>query len=119
MAHVLVVDDSEDLTEALALLLKLWGHQPEVAASGRAALAAARARRPDVVLLDLGLPDLSGYEVARRLRALHGPDATMLVALSGRDREDCPCCREAAFDHHYVKPVDPLTLRDLLARSAP
>jgi PAS domain S-box-containing protein len=106
--RVLVVDDNEDSADSLALLLELKGHEVRVALDGPAALATAHAFQPEVVLLDIGLPGMDGYEVARRLRAERaGEGGLLLVALTGYGQdEDRRRSREAGFDHHLVKPVD-------------
>jgi CheY-like chemotaxis protein len=114
--RVLVVDDNADAAESLALLLRLSGHQVETAHDGPAALAAARVHRPEVVLLDLGLPGMDGYEVARRLRAETVADDIFLVALTGYGREeDRRRSHAAGFHRHLVKPVAQADLHDLLA----
>ena len=81
--RVLVVDDCPDTTATMAILLRLWGHQVWVAHDGLSALAAARACRPDVVLLDVGLPGMTGWELARHLRHLPGLERALLVAVTG------------------------------------
>jgi signal transduction histidine kinase/ActR/RegA family two-component response regulator len=114
--RILVVDDNVDAADSLALLLRLMGNDVRTAPDGPAALAAARAYRPDVVLLDLGLPRMSGYEVCRRLREGHFANGPLVVALTGYGQdEDRRRTREAGFDHHLVKPVNPDELRELLA----
>jgi CheY-like chemotaxis protein len=111
--RILVVDDSQDSAESLALLLELHGHEVRTAFAGPAALETASAFCPDVVLLDIGLPGMDGYEVARRLRAEHG--GCRLIALTGYGRDDDRRrSREAGFDHHLVKPVDLEELTRLL-----
>jgi two-component system CheB/CheR fusion protein len=115
-----VVDDSVDGSESLAMLLRLGGHAVRVVHDGAAALAAAQAERPDVVLLDIGLPGMDGYEVARRLRQTSGLNGVLLVALTGWGQdEDRRRSREAGFDHHLVKPVDPEGLLAVLAAARP
>jgi CheY-like chemotaxis protein len=111
---VVVVDDHRDGAESLVELLSLLGHRVQVAHDGPTGIVAVREFRPHVVLLDIGLPGMDGFEVARRLRA--DPDvAAVLVAISGYGRdEDRVTAREAGFDHHYVKPVEFATLRNLL-----
>jgi len=118
--RVLVVDDNVEGAKLLARLLKAYGHLPEVAYDGPSALEAARADRPDVVLLDIGLPGMDGYEVARRLRGMAGLDRAFLIALTGYGREDDrDRSQQAGIDLHLVKPVDPKTLADLLDRHRP
>jgi PAS domain S-box-containing protein len=115
--RMLVVEDHADAARSLALLLQLLGHEVEVVADGPQALEAVERSPPAVVLLDIGLPGMDGYEVARRLRA-RGSKA-LLVSLTGYGREaDKARSREAGFDHHLVKPVDPETLRKLIASLA-
>ncbi|HVK70740.1 MAG TPA: GAF domain-containing protein [Polyangium sp.] len=104
---VLVVDDNIDGAESLAELLQLSGHTTEVAHTGPSALVAARAFEPDVVFLDIGLPGMTGYEVAQRLRTEEGFGRLVLVALTGWGTdEDRRQAREAGFDYHLTKPVD-------------
>jgi CheY-like chemotaxis protein len=106
--------------EILADLLRLQGHEVRTAFDGPAALAAARTFHPDVVLLDIGLPGLNGYEVARRLRHLPEAQGTLLVAITGYGREvDRRRGREAGFQHHLIKPVDLRSLERLLAQPVP
>jgi two-component system CheB/CheR fusion protein len=113
--RVLVVDDNADAAESLADVLQLDGHRVEVARDGRAAIARARELRPDVVLCDIGLPDLDGYAVARAIRADPALRATRLVALSGYAQpEDRERAREAGFDAHLAKPPRLDELADLL-----
>lgn len=117
--RVLVVDDCPDTTAALSLLLRMWGCDARVAHDGPGALAEAAVYRPDVVLLDVGLPGMDGYEVARALRADPATAAVRLLCLSGFTREDEPQrAREAGIDATLVKPVDPLTLRRVLLQEA-
>jgi PAS domain S-box-containing protein len=114
--RVLVVDDNRDGAESLAMLLGVWGHEVELAGDGAEALSAVKNRRPDVVLLDIGLPGMDGYQVAQRLRREPGMADTLLVALTGYGQdEDRRRSREAGFDDHLVKPVDPDRLEQLLA----
>jgi CheY-like chemotaxis protein len=119
--RVLVVDDCRDTTYSYALLLKTWGHEALTAYDGPAALALARSERPDVILLDLGLPGRSGWDVAIELRQLPELDRVRLIALSGCARdEDHERSHEAGIDFHLIKPADPEVLRrwlEALARS--
>jgi len=113
--RVLVVDDNTDITQALQDLLALLGHQVRVARDGPGALAAATEVRPDLILLDIGLPGMDGYEVAKRLRK-QGHDRAALVALTGYGRdEDLRRSRSAGFDRYLVKPVDVADLYGLIA----
>ena len=114
--RVLAVDDSADAVDFLARLLRLSGHVVEVAYDGHSVLPAARAMRPDVVLLDIGLPGLTGYEVARLLRREPDFEETVLVALTGYGRaSDRQRSRSAGFDHHLVKPAGVQEVEDILA----
>jgi len=113
--RVLVVEDNPDSAQSLAMLLQIWGHRVEVALDGHQALDAARSFRPEIVLLDIGIPGLDGYEVAERLRSEHG-SGLKLVALTGYGREDDrQRSRDAGFDRHMTKPLEPPCLRDMLA----
>ncbi len=114
---ILVVDDNRAGAESLAKLLRHWGHRVDLAGDGALALLAARATRPEVVLLDIDLPGMTGHDVARRLRDEADLGDTLLVALTGYGGEgEQEKSRQAGCDLHWVKPVDPNTLRDLLAR---
>ncbi len=117
---ILLVEDSPDGREALRSLLSLLGHRVEVAADGVEGVRKALALRPEVALIDLGLPRLSGLEVARQLRQLPGLEDVLLVAITGYgDEQTLTACRAAGFDHHLVKPFDPAELEGLLRRPAP
>jgi signal transduction histidine kinase len=116
---LLVVDDNVDAAQSLAMLLTLEGHQVEVAHDGPAALAAAESFKPDVVLLDIGLPGMSGLEVGQRLREQRGRDGLLLIAMTGFGQEDDRRrSLEAGFDCHLVKPVNTPDLLRLLSSSA-
>ncbi len=115
---VLIVDDNADSAESLALLLSMRGHEVRTAHDGPAALEAAEAFRPQAVLLDIGLPGMDGYEVARRLRDRPGAEGVLLVALTGYGQEDDRRrAAEAGFDAHLVKPAEPAAVHRLLGRS--
>jgi PAS domain S-box-containing protein len=117
--RVLVVDDNVDAAESLAMVLRMMGHQARTAHNGQAALAAAQEFQPQVALLDIGLPGMDGYEIARRFRRQPGLGQALLVALTGYGQEDDRRrSREAGFDHHLVKPVDLDALQQLLAGAA-
>jgi signal transduction histidine kinase len=113
---VLLVDDNVDAATMLAMLLESAGHEVSVEHSSLAALSRAPSMRPDVCLLDIGLPDLDGYALARRLRAEPAMGATVLVAVTGYGQQsDRDAARGAGFDHHFTKPVDSTALVKLLA----
>ncbi|HVR97214.1 MAG TPA: ATP-binding protein [Thermoanaerobaculia bacterium] len=116
-SRILVVEDNADTADALAELLRLWGHEVTVVHDGLMALEAARNVRPEVVLLDIGLPGMDGYEVARALRSLGSLDGALLIALTGYGQDsDRHRSQLAGFDHHMVKPVDVPRLRQIIAR---
>ncbi len=114
--RVLVVDDNEDAAESTAMLLRMWGLEVETAHDGVQGLQLAASFKPRYVMLDLGLPRMDGYEVARRIRQTPGlGENVLLVALTGYGQpEDLEGTRRAGFDHHLTKPVDPELLQRLL-----
>ena len=117
MTRVLVVEDSQDSREALQILLELEGHEVRLAASGEDAVRAVTESEPDWALIDIGLPDIDGYETARRIRAGHR--AVRLIALTGHNRpEDRERALAEGFDAHLVKPVDPARLFTILGGSS-
>jgi signal transduction histidine kinase/DNA-binding response OmpR family regulator len=112
--RVVLADDNRDAAESLAELLRMDGHEVRTAHDGRAALSLAGEFRPEAVILDIGLPQLDGYEVARRLAAGRGP-RPLLIAVTGFGEErDRARSREAGFDAHLTKPADPVAIRELL-----
>ncbi len=112
--RILVVDDNQDSARSLAMLLRLMGHEVHTAYDGLEAISAALTIQPDLMLLDIGLPKLDGYEVARRIRAGQG-NSVVLVALTGWGQEDDRRRSKAAgFDHHLTKPVEMDALQSLL-----
>jgi CheY-like chemotaxis protein len=116
--RVLVVEDSRDVGEVLQEMLTMDGYIVEVASDGLSALSAAEALRPDVALVDLGLPGIDGFEVARRMRQRFG-SSVLLVALTGYNApEDREQSARAGFDAHLVKPVDPAGLEKLLTQAS-
>jgi two-component system CheB/CheR fusion protein len=116
-ARVLVADDNVDAVKSLKLCLEMWGCQVETANDGRAALDLAARIRPDVALLDLGMPGLTGLDVARGIRRQPWGRETTLVAITGWGQEqDRKRSREAGFDYHLIKPVAPMVLADVLAK---
>ena len=118
--RLLVVDDNQDAANSLAMLLKLQSHEVRVAYSGMAALEMIKAYTPDVVFLDIGMPGMDGYEVARRIRQMPGLGEVVLAALTGwGQQEDRRRTAEAGFDHHLVKPPEPELLERLVASEGP
>ena len=116
--RVLLVEDNADARRTMHRLLKLWGHQVETAENGSAGVEKAVVGRPEVALVDIGLPDVDGYEVARRTRAILG-NSVRLIALTGYGQpEDCQRALDAGFDRHLVKPVNLEQLQALLADDA-
>lgn len=117
--RILVVDDNIDAADSLAMILNLEGHAVETAYTAQEALERAPAFRPDVVLLDVGLPEMDGYEVARRLRQQPTLKDIRLVALTGYGQaEDKAKARDAGFDDHLTKPADLRALQKTLASSS-
>jgi PAS domain S-box-containing protein len=111
--RVLIADDNRDAAESLAILLRMEGHDVTVAHDGREALSAYHAVRPDVVLLDIGMPELNGYEVARQIR--QGTSTVVLIAITGWGQDnDKARALAAGFDHHFTKPVEPDAVAALL-----
>jgi two-component system CheB/CheR fusion protein len=120
LGRILVVDDNCDAADSLGLLLEYLGHEVQVAHDGPSALAASRTQRPAVVLLDIGMPGMDGYEVARELRARPELEGLVLIALTGwGQEEDRQRTRAAGFDHHLLKPVDLAAIQGLLASLEP
>jgi CheY-like chemotaxis protein/two-component sensor histidine kinase len=114
-ARILVADDNYDAAQSLALMLGMDGHEVRTASDGLEALRVADEFRPQLVLLDIGMPKLDGYETARKLRERPWSKSTLLFALTGwGQEEDRERARQAGFDRHLVKPVDPDTLSELL-----
>jgi signal transduction histidine kinase len=115
--RILVADDNRDAADSLAMLLEMAGHEVRVAHHGRAALAVAQAFRPDTALLDIGMPEMSGYEVAQALRSEPWAVGLRLIALTGWGQDsDRRRALEAGFDHHLIKPVDPDQLAGMMVR---
>jgi CheY-like chemotaxis protein len=114
--RVLVIDDKAYSREALRALLEAWGHEVDVAENGAQGVEMTLSRRPEVVLLDIGMPDMNGYAVAARIRAAPGGHEPFLVALTGWGNvEDHRRAREVGFDTYVLKPADPEHLQALLA----
>ena len=114
--RLLIVEDNQDAARSLAKLLRMLGHEVQICHDGDAALTVLESYFPDVILLDIGLPGMDGYEVAARIQDTFGERRPMLVALTGYGQEDdLRRTKAAGFDHHFVKPLDPHALADLLA----
>ena len=114
--RILVVDDNQDAANTLTMMLRTLGHEVHTAYDGLEAVQAAASFRPDVVLLDIGLPKLNGYETARHIREQPSGQKVSLVALSGwGQEEDKRRAKEAGFDYHLTKPVETAALQKLLA----
>ena len=114
-SRILVIEDHRDAAESLRMLLEILGHEVRVAFTGREGIEAALEWKPDVVLSDIGLPELDGYEVARRLRQEPSLANVLLVALTGYNGDDDRRrSKDAGFDHHLVKPADVRELQRVL-----
>jgi two-component system CheB/CheR fusion protein len=117
--RVLVVDDNVDAALTISALLKAWGHEVQTAFNGPSALEMVNSFQPEVILLDLGLPGMSGYDVARRLRAAPFSEGLVIAAVTGYGQEeDRRRSFEAGFDYHVTKPPDPGILETLIASSS-
>ena len=113
--RVLIIEDNQDAREMFRMMLELAGHEVLEAGDGLAGLEILKAQRPDVAVIDVGLPGLNGYEIARRFREEPGSDDVMLVALTGYGTPDArERSRQAGFDHHLIKPVNAEALREIL-----
>lgn len=118
-ARILVVDDNQDGANALSELIRIWGHDALAVHDGPSALAAIHTFRPQAILLDIGMPGMDGFEVARRIQAEHGPAAPTLIAMTGYGREeDRERSRAAGFAQHLTKPVDPPVLESMIKKLA-
>jgi two-component system CheB/CheR fusion protein len=118
--RVLVVDDNRDAADSLAELLKTLKHEVATANDGGAALVTAAAFRPDVIVLDIGMPGMSGYELARRIRRQPGLERASLVALTGWGQDqDRQRAREAGIDRHLIKPPDLNVLEEIICSARP
>ena len=117
--RILVVDDNLDAADSVATMLEMMGNETQVSRDGLEAVAMAEASRPDVILMDIGMPRLNGYDACRRIREMAWSRNTVIVALTGWGQEgDKLKSRDAGFDFHMVKPVDPGVLEKLLTRSS-
>ncbi len=114
--RVLLVDDHKDSRRMLGIMLELSGHEVLEAGDGGTALSLAVSEHPDVAIVDIGLPGIDGYEVARRIRAHPGTRSIVLIALTGYGHEeDLRCAIDAGFDVHLVKPIESARLAEALA----
>ena len=118
--RVLIADDNRDAAESLAMLLEMDGHAVTVVHDGRQALASIEASRPEVALLDIGMPEMDGYEVARQVRGDTRNQRMMLIAVTGWGQQsDKDRALAAGFDLHFTKPIEPQRLLDLLRGELP
>jgi CheY-like chemotaxis protein len=118
--RVLIADDDRDGTLTLSTVLELEGYQVRAVHGGQDALDAAREFRPHAVVLDIGMPKVTGYDCARRLRQRYGDDCPMLIALTGwKQASDKILANLAGFDHHVAKPYEPAELIRLLSKLRP
>jgi CheY-like chemotaxis protein len=114
--RILIVDDNRDSADSLSMMLKIMGNDTRTAYDGEEAVAVANEFRPAVILLDIGLPRLNGYEACRRIREQTKGKELVIIAQTGWGQdEDRQRTHQAGFDHHMVKPVDPQALMSLLA----
>ena len=116
--RVLVVDDNLDTVHSMAILIKMMGHECQFAINGFAAIDVARKFRPDVILLDIGLPDFKGHEIANQLKFEPGLERTRMIAVSGLPDDGAlrRLALEAGCQEFYKKPLDPTTLEQLLSK---
>lgn len=115
--RVLVVDDNKDAADSLSRVLTAYGHETRSVYTGSSALEVAETFKPDTILLDLGLPTLDGYEVARQIRENSQLSDTQLIAVTGFGQQrDFERSHAVGFDAHFVKPVDPAVIQDLLTK---
>jgi CheY-like chemotaxis protein len=114
-ARILIADDNRDAADTMGMLLELGGHEVIIAHSGNQALELGRQHRPDVVILDIGMPDINGYDVARIARNEDWGRSAYMIALTGWGQaEDKERARMAGFDRHLTKPVDPDLVEEIL-----
>ena len=114
-ARILIADDNRDAADTMGMLLELGGHEVIIAHSGDQALELGRQHRPDVVILDIGMPDINGYDVARIARNEDWGRSAYMIALTGWGQaEDKERARMAGFDRHLTKPVDPDLVEEIL-----
>ena len=116
--RVLVVDDNLDAVHSMATLIKMMGHECQFAINGFAALQIAREFRPEVILLDIGLPDFKGHDIAKQLKWEPGLEGTRIIAVTALPQDNREQALAAGCDEYYRKPLDPLVLEQLLAKHA-
>jgi CheY-like chemotaxis protein len=117
LRRILVADDNRDAGDTLAMLLRLDGHEVHVATDGLEAVEMFKRVMPEVVILDIGMPGLSGHEVARRIRDQRSEPPVILIAVTGwGQKADKDRAAESGFDHHFTKPVEPTVLSALLQK---
>jgi len=117
LRRILVADDNRDAGDTLAMLLRLDGHEVHVATDGLEAVEMYASVQPEVVILDIGMPGLSGHEVARRIRDLPSERPVILIAVTGwGQKADKDRAAASGFDHHFTKPVEPTVLSALLQK---
>jgi CheY-like chemotaxis protein/anti-sigma regulatory factor (Ser/Thr protein kinase) len=115
--RVLVVDDNVDAAESIAVLLRMEGHEVKTVTDGHQALASSQVFAPSVVVLDIGLPGMDGYELARRLRQLPETRKALFIALTGYgQKEDRAQAAAAGFQHHFIKPADPRAIHSVISQ---
>jgi CheY-like chemotaxis protein len=114
--RVLVADDNVDAGESLAMLLRLDGHEVELANNGAQAVELFERMRPEIAILDIGMPGLNGYEVAQRIRQKAKKDVTLIAVTGWGQEADKARAAESGFDHHFTKPVEPAVLSALVGK---
>ena len=119
MNRVLVVDDNADAADSLAMLLEALGKEVHVAYDGEEAVDKALALSPEIVLLDIGLPKMHGYDVAKRIRSEKGDDVVLVAVTGWGHEEDRRRSSEAGFNYHFTKPVDPEDLVRVVGAALP
>jgi CheY-like chemotaxis protein len=118
--RILIADDNADSAESMGMLLRLMGNDVRIASDGLEAVEQAASFQPDIVLMDIGMPRLDGYEAARRIRNQDWSRDTLLVAVTGwGPSDDSEEATAAGFDHHFTKPLDPAELRRLVSGTRP
>lgn len=113
--RILIADDNEDSATAMAMIFKLMGNEVRMATDGLEAIQIAEAFRPELILMDIGMPEMNGYDACRQIRKQPWGDSIVIAALTGWSREeDQRHAQDAGFNHHLIKPIDPDCLEKLL-----